>query len=740
MSCLSFAVLSDSHIIAAYPDQFTVSLRQAVSEINIKRPVFLMHLGDAITGGALEAAVDQQWGWLAGETNSLLDPIYFVRGNHDAVSSWTRAQNIVKWQALSGMSSNIYSFDSGDFHIIAFDCDGTTEEELSWLEADLACTSKKVVFFSHYPVITYTCATWQPGNPQVQAILEAHATQIIAAFDGHFHENVSQELNGIKYYAVPFNGYDSAWEMITVYSTGEIDIRGYHISDSYKPSSAGYLAQHYSHVKFITILNATVTEDLIDYPVRVHLTTSNFDFSKAKDNGDDIRFSDGASALAYEIEHWDSAGEDAVIWVKVPMIPASVDTKQIYMYYGNSQAGTGECPKEVWGNTVPINLFNSIDNVVGTSVSVLSWKASGKYPVIGVNILRDTVASPVAGTIYKTQFTPSSPLDFSAVGAQLVSWLSVSRASTAFTSARIYVYDASGNYRYQDISFAAGDLERKLFTVASGVSSGTPPDLAAVTKISWELEAADTTPFSLYLDLCYMYVGYSVVLHFNESAGAVLHNSTRMADYRDSGVISNGSWASRRLVFNGSSTKAVFAYGDEFNCHKNGYTVKALASSGVTTGVKILATYETLGSPNIIPIRLHTLEMVPRMLINDGIDNNSAIALNAMENGVLALMSATFDLANMVAHKDALPGTPVSRTAVVPFNVNSFFIGVDSVSTATAFWNGAMDELFLAAFPQSGEVIKADKLNLLGGYLSFSDPARSLKSNIAGALTGARLL
>ena len=75
-----------------------------------------------------------------------------------------------------------------------------------------------------------------------------------------------------------------------------------------------------------------------DYQVKVSLTTSNFDYSKAKTNGEDIRFkdSDGQTNLNYWIETWNTTG-DSVIWVNVASIPAS-STKTICMYYGNDGA------------------------------------------------------------------------------------------------------------------------------------------------------------------------------------------------------------------------------------------------------------------------------------------------------------------------------------------------------------------------------------------------------------------
>jgi len=83
----------------------------------------------------------------------------------------------------------------------------------------------------------------------------------------------------------------------------------------------------------------TITEesgnDLTDYQVLIELDSTNFDFSKVRAGGEDIRFADAAgNLLDFWIEEWDAAAERARLWVKVPSIPAGGTTK-IYMYYGN---------------------------------------------------------------------------------------------------------------------------------------------------------------------------------------------------------------------------------------------------------------------------------------------------------------------------------------------------------------------------------------------------------------------
>jgi hypothetical protein len=78
-------------------------------------------------------------------------------------------------------------------------------------------------------------------------------------------------------------------------------------------------------------------EELIDYQVLVSLDSSNFDFSKAKPDGSDLRFVSEGEELGYWIEEWDAESGNARIWVKVPVIPAEGVAK-VLMYYGNEAA------------------------------------------------------------------------------------------------------------------------------------------------------------------------------------------------------------------------------------------------------------------------------------------------------------------------------------------------------------------------------------------------------------------
>ena len=84
-------------------------------------------------------------------------------------------------------------------------------------------------------------------------------------------------------------------------------------------------------------VNNTSNNDLSDYQVNISLNQSNFDFSRCRSDGGDIRFadSDGSNLIPFWIENWTI--NSANIWVKVPFIVANGESK-LYLYCGNPEA------------------------------------------------------------------------------------------------------------------------------------------------------------------------------------------------------------------------------------------------------------------------------------------------------------------------------------------------------------------------------------------------------------------
>ena len=113
------------------------------------------------------------------------------------------------------------------------------------------------------------------------------------------------------------------------------------------------------------LITENAGKTLQEYPVPVGLNSSNFNFSEAKSDGSDIRFSSGDRTLNYWIETWDPENEEALIWVRLPSLPAN-RTGKILMRYGNPVAEAMSSGEKT---------FDFFDNFDGNSLNELDWNA-----------------------------------------------------------------------------------------------------------------------------------------------------------------------------------------------------------------------------------------------------------------------------------------------------------------------------------------------------------------------------
>ena len=106
-------------------------------------------------------------------------------------------------------------------------------------------------------------------------------------------------------------------------------------------------------------------KDLMGYQVPINLDSSNFNFSQAKTDGSDLRFFSGERTLNYWIENWDSEAEEALIWVRVPALPASKSIT-LLMKCGNPE----DTAVSNGGKT-----FEFFDGFEGDKLQGLVWNA-----------------------------------------------------------------------------------------------------------------------------------------------------------------------------------------------------------------------------------------------------------------------------------------------------------------------------------------------------------------------------
>ena len=108
--------------------------------------------------------------------------------------------------------------------------------------------------------------------------------------------------------------------------------------------------------KAITIDNSAFASNLTDYQVKIVLNQNSFNASSHPD-GVDLCFTDtSGNSLPHWIESYDLSGQNAVIWVKVPSIPALGKTT-IYLSYGSpsSVSSNGDATFDLFDdfNTLP---------------------------------------------------------------------------------------------------------------------------------------------------------------------------------------------------------------------------------------------------------------------------------------------------------------------------------------------------------------------------------------------------
>jgi len=100
-----------------------------------------------------------------------------------------------------------------------------------------------------------------------------------------------------------------------------------------------FVKRNFKYQRAITITEQS-GKNLTYHQVLAGLNSTNFDFSHAQTNGEDIRFTDASgNLLSYWIKDWDAVSESAKVWVKVSSIPAN-SSVEIYMYYGNPSASS----------------------------------------------------------------------------------------------------------------------------------------------------------------------------------------------------------------------------------------------------------------------------------------------------------------------------------------------------------------------------------------------------------------
>ncbi|MCY2954809.1 MAG: DUF2341 domain-containing protein [Planctomycetota bacterium] len=128
-------------------------------------------------------------------------------------------------------------------------------------------------------------------------------------------------------------------------------------------------------------LPATALEH--NFPLLVRLNKGVFDFSHAKPNGDDIRFSEKGKALAYQVEEWDAANGAASIWVRIPVIKGNA-RQGIKLHWGRADAVSESNGSAVFNPDNGYATVMHMDEALKDELDTLTPKDAGSATAGGI--------------------------------------------------------------------------------------------------------------------------------------------------------------------------------------------------------------------------------------------------------------------------------------------------------------------------------------------------------------------
>lgn len=150
--------------------------------------------------------------------NRFSGPKLHVLGNHDTDGGFKREQVLEYWNS----PARYYSRDEHGLHLVVLDGndpDGQkgypcslNDEQLAWLEQDLAASQAPTVIFIHQPIDAFDKHV--RSAKKVRAVLaraneEAGFKKVIAVFAGHAHLDYVKESDGIPH--VQINSASYVW-------------------------------------------------------------------------------------------------------------------------------------------------------------------------------------------------------------------------------------------------------------------------------------------------------------------------------------------------------------------------------------------------------------------------------------------------------------------------------------------------------------------------------------------------
>ncbi len=179
--------------------------QEAISEINLLHPDFVISVGDFIAGYQKDPQrIVKMWDHFD-EINSQLDaPFFFCAGNHDVTNEVARP---IYAQRHGVNGKSYYSFDYKGCHFIVLDADQASSvrefasEQKAWAEKDLAAAkdARHIFMFSHFPV-------WMKTRDDLRWVTKAVEPGKMTVFSGHTHEWTYTKVDGVDDYVIAPTG------------------------------------------------------------------------------------------------------------------------------------------------------------------------------------------------------------------------------------------------------------------------------------------------------------------------------------------------------------------------------------------------------------------------------------------------------------------------------------------------------------------------------------------------------
>lgn len=228
---VTFGVISDVH--QDLQADAGPRLQTFIAAAHRASPAFIIQLGDLSHSDGADTIL-AVW-------NSYTGDRFSVFGNHD-MDHATKEQMVAKYN----MPAPYYSFDRGGVHFVVLDCNFTklkdgrivpydngnyyvdaasrdliSQEQIEWLEADLAATDKPSVIFSHQAFDETPGAV--PNRHEVRQVIHRankEVKKVIALFCGHHHIDAYTEIDGVAYFQINSASYN--WREDGQYSNGNM--------------------------------------------------------------------------------------------------------------------------------------------------------------------------------------------------------------------------------------------------------------------------------------------------------------------------------------------------------------------------------------------------------------------------------------------------------------------------------------------------------------------------------------